>query len=178
MNNGFGCGMIAGDDSMPLCAGLMRLKQEHVALRQKMDAYFKRISTFQETAFTDVTAELQRIAEGVQAFAEELHPHSEREEKALFPVMANYIGREFGPIAVMEYEHEQGKLHLQQFHDHMQQIGGSVTREQAQAVLRHAADAYHVLRDHFTKEETVLFPMAERMLNAEEKQMLLEKVGA
>ncbi|WP_338151918.1 hypothetical protein [Mesobacillus campisalis] len=36
--------------------------------------------------------------------------------------------------------------------------------------------AYYTLVDHFSKEENVLFPMAERMLTEAEKQELAERI--
>jgi regulator of cell morphogenesis and NO signaling len=37
-------------------------------------------------------------------------------------------------------------------------------------------DAYYILTEHFSKEENVLFPMAERMLTNEEKEELYQKI--
>ncbi|WP_257985059.1 hemerythrin domain-containing protein [Bacillus sp. T33-2] len=51
----------------------------------------------------------KRLPPAVEKFLSDLEPHSEREEGVLFEMMASYIGRESGPIAVMEYEHDQVK---------------------------------------------------------------------
>ena len=36
--------------------------------------------------------------------------------------------------------------------------------------------AYHILTEHFSKEENVLFPMAERMLSDDEKKELYRRI--
>jgi iron-sulfur cluster repair protein YtfE (RIC family) len=41
----------------------------------------------------------------------------------------------------------------------------------------HALQAHAVLTDHFMKKENVLFPMAENMLSAEEKEELVRVIG-
>ncbi|MEB3025902.1 hemerythrin domain-containing protein, partial [Parvimonas sp. M13] len=67
-----------------------------------------------------------------------------------------------GPIAVMEYEHEQAKRFLNRFLE--------------DGFPDYLQSAVEVLLQHFQKEEQVLFPMAQKLLNEEEKQELLEKI--
>ncbi|ANB59876.1 hemerythrin HHE cation binding domain protein [Anoxybacillus amylolyticus] len=52
---------------------------------------------------------LLALREHVQSFLANLDPHFEGEAGVLFPMMAKYIGRTPGSIAVMEYEHDQAK---------------------------------------------------------------------
>jgi regulator of cell morphogenesis and NO signaling len=138
------CSMMSGSHAqVTLCEPLARLKREHGPLREQM-----------------------------AAFVRELDPHSEREEGALFPLMAKYIGRQVGPIAVMEYEHELAKNNLKTFGEAMEQVKEPVDAERAKKIASYALQAHAVLTDHFMKEENVLFPMAENMLSAEEKEEL------
>lgn len=117
------------------------------------------------------------MRESVQAFVHELDPHSEREEGVLFPMMAQYIGRTSGPIAVMEYEHDQAKQRLASFLEKTAELPEAVGRDGAAALADMVIDAYHILAEHFMKEENVLFPMAERLLSDEEKETLAEKIS-
>jgi|GEM_PF-265894 len=161
-----------------LCKPLAQLKREHEPLRDKMNAFVRdaaEIGVSQE--ISDWSGQLAALKQKVVAFSRELDPHSEREEGALFPLMAKYIGRQMGPIAVMEYEHEQAKQNLTTFIEAVEQIEEPVNAGRAKEIVSYALQAHAILSDHFMKEENVLFPMAENLLNAEEKEELARAIG-
>lgn len=168
------CGsMLTGGQSQALCEPLAALKREHGPLREKMDEFAReaaKIGMIQEK--TDWSEEIASLKEKVEAFARELDPHSEREEGTLFPLMAKFIGSQTGPIAVMEHEHDLAKQNLKKFGDATQHLAGSMDAAKAKEIAFYALQAHAILTDHFMKEENVLFPMAENMLNAEEKKEL------
>jgi len=62
----------------------------------------------------------------LDAFVSNLNPHSEREEGTLIPLMVKYIGRETGPIAVMEFEHDMAKQNLKHYCEVAAQLQGAV----------------------------------------------------
>jgi regulator of cell morphogenesis and NO signaling len=92
-------------------------------------------------------------------------------------MMAQYIGRTSGPIAVMEYEHEQAKQRIASFLTKTEELPETVDRESAMELANMVIQAYHILSEHFMKEENVLFPMAERLFSEEEKEELSEKIS-
>ncbi|WP_027086249.1 hemerythrin domain-containing protein [Cohnella panacarvi] len=170
----FGCGGMsdgAGALEIALCAPLQLLWNEHAPLRAMMD-------TFNETAQKVMTYEGSLLAlfnllrEQVAAFTLELKAHARKEDDVLFPMMAAHIGREFGPIAVMEHEHVQAEMNLERFLEAAGPDGTELDDEEAKFIAGYAAFAYSILTQHFNKEENVLFPMAERMLSEEEKARL------
>ena len=157
---------------------LAQLKREHGPLREMMDAFAREAAVIGKSdQLTDWRHPLAALKEKVDAFVRELDPHSEREEGQLFPLMAKYIGRQAGPIAVMEYEHEQAKQNLETFRKEVDQIKGPLNAARAKEVATFALQAHEVLTAHFMKEENVLFPMAERMLSAKEKETLSRAFG-
>jgi regulator of cell morphogenesis and NO signaling len=168
------CSMMSGSNAqVTLCEPLARLKQEHGPLREQMDAFARAAADIgMDQEKTDWSRQLAELKEMVDAFVRELDPHSEREEGILFPLMAKYIGRQVGPIAVMEYEHDLAKNNLKMFGEVMEQVKKPVNAERAKEIASYALQAHAVLSDHFMKEENVLFPMAENMLSAEEKEEL------
>lgn len=172
------CCHMGGQEEVELCAGLQRLKQEHGPLREQKQRLFERAQAIAGAKEEKNWREwLLALRESVQVFVNELDPHSEREEGVLFPMMAQYIGRTSGPIAVMEYEHEQAKQRLASFLAETAELPETVDRDRAAALANVVIDAYHILAEHFMKEENVLFPMAERLLSAEEKEELAEKIS-
>ena len=143
-----------------------------------MDAFVREAAEIgRDGEIADWARPLAELKQKVQAFVHELDPHSEREEGTLFPLMARYIGRETGPIAVMEYEHDLAKHNLKLFLEAAEQLQGAVDAERAKEIAAYAIQAHAVLTDHFMKEENVLFPMAENMLSVEEKEELGRAFG-
>lgn len=170
----FSCGSMMGQgpSNAVLCRPLEQLKQEHIPLREKMERFYLLAKQVGTEPGGDVKTQLAELLDHITIFKKELDSHSIREEEGLFPLMATYIGRDAGPIAVMEYEHDRAKEHLRKFVAEMEQTGGDTQPEEAKSIAGNAMQAYLTLADHFTKEETILFPMAERLLSAAEKEQL------
>lgn len=85
-----------------------------------------------------------------------LATHADIENALLFSTLESHIGP-MGPLAVMRQEHDEIERTL----DRVQKA--SDLAEAQQGVLH----ALQVARDHFAKEEQVLFPMAHQMLDEE-----------
>jgi hemerythrin-like domain-containing protein len=161
-------GMPSGEVS----PGIAQLKAEHVSLREKLAGLFS-LSEKIENGI-DPEQAFSQLKKEVVVFKEELDPHSEREESVLFPMLGAYIGTTTGPIAVMEYEHEQAKSFIKTF------LAGAesepISPEKVKDLAELIKNAHHILTDHFTKEENVLFMMAERMLSDEEKEEMHRRI--
>ncbi|HZG15402.1 MAG TPA: hemerythrin domain-containing protein [Candidatus Bathyarchaeia archaeon] len=160
-----------------LCPPLRQLKTEHGPLREQMDAFrVMAMEIGRDENRDDWSKSLSVLRVMVERFVSNLDVHSRREEDVLFEMMAKHIGREVGPIAVMEYEHDTAKGLLKQFLQAARAVEGMVDREQAIRIADDAISAEAILSQHFLKEEQVLFPMAEQMLSAEEKRTLQEEI--
>lgn len=168
----FGCGNMMGAANQALCAPLHQLKEEHIPLRKSMEEFYLLAKRLEQLEAGDPKPLLMELHAKITEFKEALEPHSEREEEGLFPMLAAYIGRESGPIAVMEYEHEQAKKHMARFLDEIERTSGNMEIDGARQITIYVIQAYLILTDHFLKEENVLFPMAERVLTAEDKEWL------
>ena len=91
----------------------------------------------------------------------EVASHFTVEEEALFPVLGRHLGFTQGPLAVMLAEH---KAFRELMHDLSDAVrSGDVEQQRARTL-----DLIESLRGHIAKEDNVLFPMALRMLTAEE----------
>ena len=116
---------------------------------------------------------LLEIADFIATFADRYH-HG-KEETLLFPALAQQgITREGGPLGVMEYEH---------------QVERDLTRDLRQAIdlyqegdvegtqnFVEAARAYlRLLIGHIEKEDSILFRIADEILEDEEKDALVER---
>jgi regulator of cell morphogenesis and NO signaling len=163
-----------GNSPVQLSPGLQQLKSEHIPLLSKMEGLLALCTKVENGENSGEN--FKKLRPAVLEFFAELDPHSEREEGVLFEMMAVYIGRESGPIAVMEYEHNQAKTLIKSFLESTENGYDSHSEEKVQEDTILVKQATYTLQDHFSKEENVLFPMAERMLKEEEKQELLERI--
>jgi hemerythrin-like domain-containing protein len=89
--------------------------------------------------------------------------HANLEEALLFPALETHMGKS-GPLAVMRDEHDQIELALKQIED-VQEVDEGVGC---------VARALNLARDHFQKEESVLFSMARQLLDDEAQTRLGE----
>ncbi len=163
-----------GNTTVHLSEGLQQLKNEHPPLLNKLAELLKLCLEIEDGENT--RENFAKLRPSVIEFFEELEPHSEREEGVLFEMMAAYIGRKSGPIAVMEYEHDRAKTLIGTFLKNTENGPEGYSEAQMKEDTALVKEANYTLVDHFSKEENVLFPMAERMLTQEEKQELLEKI--
>lgn len=103
-----------------------------------------------------------RAAAGALAAA--LKSHAQIEDALLFTALDPFLPPGAGPVAVMRAEHEE-------IEGAVERLLGGVALEEGRALLERIAP---LARQHFAKEEQVLFPMAEQRLGAAR----LEELGA
>jgi hemerythrin-like domain-containing protein len=120
--------------------------------------------------------------------------HAKKEDEALFPALEAVIGAESGPTYVMRMEHKeihgQGELLRRTLHElneveHPQiEAGGAQLRElaakggSAGSIRANAEEIIRLLDMHFGKEEQILFPMAENILDHEVMDEVLGRMEA
>jgi hemerythrin-like domain-containing protein len=83
--------------------------------------------------------------------------HARLEEELLFSALEPHLGREDGPLAVMYDEHKE----MERMLGHIEKIP-----DVDQAILW-IPEVLGAARNHFQKEEQVLFPMAQSVLGDE-----------
>jgi regulator of cell morphogenesis and NO signaling len=165
---------LIGNGPATLSEGLSLLVGEHVPLREQLEVLFS-LCTKVETVDEKEVA-FDELVKEVVSFSTNLEFHSVREEDILFRMMEVYLGKNGGPIAVMEYEHEQANGFINTFlsytKDHSQPLEEMIQNTNL------VKDAYHTLLDHFMKEEQVLYPMAEKLFSEEEKELFKQRVNS
>ena len=147
------------------------LKHEHRVIERVMRAVDG--VCFRLEGGVKVPAEvLLEIADFIATFADRYH-HG-KEETHLFPALAKQgITREGGPLGVMEYEHQVEReliADLRQAIDLYQE--GDV--EGTQNFIGAARAYLRLLVGHIEKEDSILFRIADEILDDEEKDALAE----
>jgi hemerythrin-like domain-containing protein len=111
------------------------------------------------------------ILDFLKNFADKCH-HA-KEENHLFQLMEQRgFPNEHGPIAVMLYEHEQGRALIRQMSETLNRYsknGGENLNIFIQAARNYVA----LMQQHILKEDYHLFPMAESVFSQSDRQNLL-----
>lgn len=114
---------------------------------------------------------LESIVDLIRNFADGLHHN--KEENLLFPKMVEKgFSFQQGPISVMMHDHEQGRSFVKGMADNIKLYKtGNATA--LSAIYKNMQGYIELLRSHISKENNVLFRMADNALTAEEQQNLL-----
>ena len=143
-----------------------------------------------EAALPAATPALERVG---RMMATRLLQHARREDEALFPALEEVLGAG-GPTGVMRLEHqeihEQAALFRRTLHE-LNEVehpaiveGGGRLRMQVAAgadagsLAATGAEIVRLLDLHFSKEETILFPMARQMLSPETLEDVARRMEA
>lgn len=99
--------------------------------------------------------------------------HHGKEETALFPAMAKAgVPVERGPIGVMLAEHDEGRRYIRAMAEALE--GYRRGDEAAKVALTGSARGYAtLLAEHIRKEDSILFPMGDRVLSEAAQQELV-----
>jgi hemerythrin-like domain-containing protein len=99
--------------------------------------------------------------------------HLGQEETVLFPLLERFLGASGGPTAVMRMEH-------QQMRSLFGELGRALEGADADAFLGGADTLLVLIQQHNTKEEQILYPMADRLLGGDAESVIrsLEQAGA
>lgn len=116
---------------------------------------------------------LEAIVALIRNFADGLH-HT-KEEKLLFPKMVEKgFSFEQGPIAVMMHDHAQGRIFVKGITDNIE-LYKSDNKGVLAAIFENMNGYAELLRGHISKENNVLFRMADNAFSEEEQKSLLNQ---
>ncbi len=101
------------------------------------------------------------------ALAAALKSHAQIEEELLFTAMDPFFPPGVGPLAVMRAEHEE-------IEGSVERLLAGVGLEEGRGLLMRIPE---LAREHFGKEENILYPMAEQQLGAARLTELGERWG-
>jgi hemerythrin-like domain-containing protein len=144
------------------------LKDEHRVIELVLDAVEARLAElgrgpFPRQFFEEAVDFLVNFADGC---------HHAKEEKRLFPLLEQRgIPRQGGPIGCMLKEHVEGRAFIAGIR---QNLDAAARGEAAaiEAVAQNASGYVALLRSHITKEDTVLFRLADHILSAQDVAQL------
>ena len=114
--------------------------------------------------------DLEKAAALFQDFRVRLQKHIVWEEDILFPIFEEKTGmREGGPTAVMRMEHQQIKQYLAQ-------IQQKLDAKQREGIDELKAGLVETLVAHNQKEENILYPAIDDVLNDQEREQVFTRM--
>ena len=146
------------------------LINDHTIIQEVMDI-MERITKVKDP---DVE-HLEFIVTFIREFADGCH-HA-KEEGLLFPKLVDKgIPKDQGPIGMMLREHEEGRNFVKGMADNID-LYKSGKKEALNTVYQNMTGYVNLLRDHISKENNVLFRMADQVLSDNEQSTLLDQFG-
>ena len=155
------------------------LENEHQYLMHLMKEWHSIVLNFEKEAYEEIEARIEftKLRKLLIDFLEPLKNHTDKEEKFFFPLLGHYIGTEQGPIVTIEAEHEEIDAYIGHFLHHTRAGMDLLSIDDMTRIAKDAGEAFEVLMVHFVKEESVLFPMTDRVMKAVDQDKLLEQLN-
>lgn len=145
------------------------LSAEHRVIEQVLDCLEAMAARARAEQRLDLPR-AQAALEFLRVFADTCH-HGKEEER-LFPMLvARGLSLHSGPLAVMLDDHRAGR-------EYIRRMAAALEGGEVDAFARAAEGYAALLREHIGKEDGVLFPMAESMLDSEARRALLASFDA
>ena len=159
--------------------GMRLLENEHRYLSFLMDEWHAIVLEFEndQISLEEGREKLKMLRQKLYEFVEPLKNHTDKEEDHFFPVLGTYIGFEQGPLMGIQEEHQEIDGYIGHFFHHTRGNIELMSIDDMKTVAKDAGEAFEVLTIHFVKEETVLFPMAEKLMKAADQDALYEKMN-
>ncbi|HOQ10701.1 MAG TPA: hemerythrin domain-containing protein [Syntrophomonadaceae bacterium] len=147
-----------------------QLKKEHSAVLLMLQVLEKLAEQIGQGDLSPAK-DLPAVIDFLKGFVDRCH-HG-KEEEWLFPALeAAGIPRQAGPVGVMLHEHEAGRLCIREMLNTLDRL----ETQEGRTALQEAAQNYiQLLRTHITKENEVLFKIADLKLTAAQQDDLYEK---
>jgi hemerythrin-like domain-containing protein len=143
------------------------LENDHIYVLKLIDV-MRALTTSESTN----VGHIESIIDIIRNFADGLH-HA-KEEELFFPALGKkgFSDRQ-GPVAVMLQEHVQGRNFVREMTENLDQFSNG-NKEALTGVYQNMNGYADLLVNHISKENNILFRMADKVLSDEEQKRLLE----
>jgi hemerythrin-like domain-containing protein len=147
------------------------LENDHVYILRLIDVMEKMVLN----CATD-TAHLELVVNLIKTYADGFH-HA-KEEQVLFPLLEEKgFSKVHGPVAVMLHEHVEGREFVKGISQRINVYkAGNVSA--LPEIYQYMQGYVDLLRDHISKEDNVLFKLADKALSSDEQLELLNKFSS
>jgi hemerythrin-like domain-containing protein len=145
----------------------MSLENDHVNILRLIDVMEKMVHKKSKNL-----SHLELVVNLIRSYADGYH-HA-KEENLLFPLMVKRgFSTQQGPVAVMLNDHEEGRNFVREMSAGIELLkqGNELASEK---IFKNIEGYCNLLKNHISKENNVLFKMANNVLTTEDQQELLK----
>jgi hemerythrin-like domain-containing protein len=112
----------------------------------------------------------------IRTFADKCH-HGKEEDHLFAAMVEKGMPKEGGPVGQMLVEHEQGRAFVKEMADNVSEAAQGIS-DALSKFTQNAHGYVQLLRAHIQKEDGVLFPMADKVLNEDDQKTLMKAFEA
>jgi hemerythrin-like domain-containing protein len=138
-----------------------RLKDEHQLILRMLALLERNARLTEEGTFKNYQFYLDGV-DFIRNYADRFH-HAKEEDVLFEALVANGMPRANSPIEAMLMEHDQGRAFVKGMEEAATRaLNGEAGQEEA--IVANAKGYLELLREHISKEDDILYPLAERVL--------------
>lgn len=155
---------------------LSKLREEHQHALKELAALNNTAEAIREHGYSDDA--IARMRKAVAFINSDVRKHNEREEEYLFPEMERVMPAS-GPTGVMRSEHRALWEALTSLEKELPCVHPGADDAALRSICAYAFAVAELLTNHISKEDNILFPMAERALppaQLEELENVMKKL--
>jgi len=148
-----------------------KLKDEHQLILRMLALLERNALLTEQGSFSDYRFYLDGV-DFIRNFADRFH-HAKEEDVLFEALVENGMPRANSPVAAMLMEHDLGRAFVRGMEEAATRaLGGEA--DQTDAIVSNARGYLELLREHISKEDEILYPLAERVLPEEKRDAILE----
>lgn len=147
--------------------------EEHRLILRMIALVEKNVALVEAGRFSDWNFFLDGVVPFIKDYADRFH-HAKEEDVLFKALVANGMPEQNSPVAAMLMAHDQGRTFVRGIEKAARQaLTSEATPEVVTALAENARGYAALLRDHIEKEDTILYPLAERILPEEVRPAMI-----
>ncbi len=137
------------------------LKEEHQLILRMIALVDANVGLMERGQFRNWQFYLDAV-DFIRNYADRFH-HAKEEDVLFVELVRNGMPEKNSPVEAMHIEHEQGRAFVRGMEEAVEKVMAGETG-QIQLIAKNARGYVELLRGHIDKEDTILYPLAERVL--------------
>jgi hemerythrin-like domain-containing protein len=148
-----------------------RLKDEHQLILRMLALLEKNARLTEEGSFHEYRFYLDGV-DFIRNYADRFH-HAKEEDILFEALVENGMPRQNSPVAAMLMEHDEGRAYVRALEEAATKALDGETG-QDEAIVANAMGYLELLREHISKEDGILYPLAERLIPEDKRDAIVE----
>ena len=153
------------------------LRQEHSSLLRELFRMDQQLTSLESSGPIKGTRVLKELVETERRMRISLEEHTRKEEKGFFPILESRLGEDRGVVEVMKLEHVELLESLESFKIELDRMNREHDTKKTWNLSSKLQELRGELSDHMSREERVLFWLAELRLSWLDQRKIVSSLG-